>query len=125
MFAVGDYVSTSGVEHGLLEVLSGGSWSSVEAPLPSNGDDTHDASLATVSCASTSWCVAVGRYSDMSGGTEGLVETYSGGHWTASQAPVPTDGVSRDDWFVKTVSCPGVNDCTAVGGYKNAARAWG
>ncbi len=120
--AAGSYEDGSGTSHGLLEVLAGGSWSSSEAPLPANGDPTRDASLASVSCASPGWCVAVGEYIDMSGGRDGLVETYSGGRWTATQAPVPSDalGGSSADYFLKSVSCPGIGDCIAAGDYKNA-----
>jgi len=125
--AAGSYADGSNVGHGLLDVLSGGSWSSVEAPLPSNGDDTSDASLSSVSCANAGWCVAVGEYTDMSGGRDGLVETYAGGRWMATQAPVPSDalGGTNAEYFLKSVSCPGVGDCTAVGGYKNPSGGLG
>jgi hypothetical protein len=52
---------------------------SYQIPQPSNGDTTDpDSVLASVSCPSTTSCVAVGYY-DSSGYGEGLIVTGPGG----------------------------------------------
>ena len=48
--AVGTYVDTSGHEQGLIDTLSGGAWTSMEAPLPANAD-AAGAVLSDVTCS--------------------------------------------------------------------------
>ncbi len=124
---VGRYQDGAGNAHGVLEVLSGGSWSAVEAPLPANAGALRESELNSVSCATGTWCEAVGQYTDSAGGIDALVETYTGGSWTAMEAPVPADaltGASADS-FLKSIVCPGVNDCTTVGQYQTSAGSVG
>ena len=70
-------------------------------------------------------CVAVGSYKDASNDSWGVIDTLSGGHWTSMEAPLPADAVTgtNEESFLKTVSCPSVGDCVAVGGYKNGSGA--
>ncbi len=121
--AVGSYEDGSSNTHGLLEVLAGGSWSPTEAPLPANAGAAGVSDLGSTACATGQWCVAVGNYTDSASGSDGLIETYTGGKWTAMEAPVPPDTLSGSsaDTFLKSVSCPGVNDCTVSGTYETAA----
>jgi hypothetical protein len=51
---------------GLLETLSGTTWTPIKAPLPA-GAGAVVAYLNSVACPSTSVCVAVGNYGDSSG----------------------------------------------------------
>jgi hypothetical protein len=114
---VGFYRGAGGLQHPLLDVWSGGTWTAEEAPLPANGDSTLDADLFSVSCNSTAACVAVGDYRDVTPShlTHGLIETLSGGHWSALEAPVPVVGVTEVDF--KSVDCQSATSCLAVGGY--------
>jgi hypothetical protein len=96
---------------GLLDTLSDGTWTTTEAPLPAFANSTSGQRvvlLSSVSCASAGNCVAVGSYQDRSG-SRGLVETLSGGTWTATNAPAP---VAASD---PSVSCGAVGSCVAVG----------
>ena len=69
--AVGSYnVKTTLNSVGLIETLSGGVWSDVEAPLPANNNDTLNSSLASVGCSGGS-CTAIGTYN---GRNEGVIE---------------------------------------------------
>lgn len=87
--AVTDYVDASGNEQGLIETLSGGSWTATEAPLPADAGPDPLAALGAVSCPSAGSCVAVGSYIDTAGAEQGLVDTLSDGTWTATEAPLP------------------------------------
>jgi len=91
--AVGSYEDTGGDNRGLIETLSDGTWSAIQAPLPTNAE--YGVALDAVVCPSVGFCVAVGSYQsdetgpDGSDSYEGLIETLSGGTWTAAEAPVP------------------------------------
>jgi hypothetical protein len=76
-----------------------------------------------VSCPSTSFCAAVGTYTDAGGARRGLLDTFAGGTWTAVAAPVtglvpavdPSDPVAS----VRAVACPVPGWCAAVGSYRD------
>ncbi len=125
--AVGSYDDGAGHTHGVLEVLGAGSWTASEAPVPANADATRESDLSGVSCATSTWCEAVGDYTDSAGGSDAMVETYTGGAWTAVEAPVPGDaltGASADS-FLKSIACQSAQNCTAIGQYETAAGSVG
>jgi hypothetical protein len=109
--AVGTYLSSSGVQ-GLLLMWSGGSWTSEEAPSPSNGNNDQ---LLAVSCPSDGFCVAGGTYAGEIA-NEGLLLKWSGRRWTADEAPIPENSQSNYT-EVTAVSCPSVSYCAAGGDY--------
>jgi hypothetical protein len=119
---VGSYSDAHPTEHALLETYSHGSWSGIEAPLPGNAAPGAFSIPEGVSCATDGTCVAVGGYNDTAGGTDGFIDTLSGGTWTSMEAPVPGDslGGSSADTFLKSVDCRSASMCVAVGGYRNA-----
>ncbi len=109
-------------------------WTGATAPLggvsPSaNTDPTVDFgkgvaahSSAPVACPTTTSCVAVGNYADTSGNTQGLIETMSGGTWTASTAPLNglNPAPTTNPLIVLTsLSCPATGTCIAVGTYND------
>jgi len=79
--AVGSYLDTGGTAlHGLVETLSGATWTTWRAPLPPNAEGQDpDASFDDMTCPTVTTCVAVGWYRDASGATQGLIETPRGG----------------------------------------------
>ena len=98
-------------------------WSAARAPLPADANRVSGqyASLDDVTCAAVGNCVAVGF--DKAKGptgdvTQGLVETLSGGKWTASPAPLPADAATTGQvaglW---AVSCAASGTCVAAGHY--------
>lgn len=110
--------------NGLIETLSDGHWSPIDAPLPSNASSPVElTSLASVSCASPTSCVAVGLYITQNGDYEALIETLSGTNWTASEAPLPGDAieptgnVAQVASELNAVSCRAPGECFAVGWY--------
>jgi hypothetical protein len=122
--AVGDYKNGELSTLPVIDVLSGGTWTSVDVPLPTDalptGEEVLD-SLSSVSCQSDGSCVAVGDYknSTTEGSFVGLIETYTGGLWTAAAAPLPSGADSPADVSVSRVSCPSAETCAAVGTYDN------
>jgi len=125
--AVGQYSDTNGYSyhHGLIDTLSGGAWRAVDAPLPANAgndsDGLENALLYQASCGSTTSCVAVGTYRDTDGHHAGVIDTLSGGTWTAIQAPQPadagTDGDGHANSYLNDVVCTSPSSCVAVGAY--------
>jgi hypothetical protein len=95
--------------------LSGGSssassgatavWSVVANPNPSNNEE-----LPSVSCASLTWCVAVGNYG-FDNQYLTMIETWDGTSW--SVVPSPNTDVSIN--VLTSVSCTSVDFCLAVG----------
>jgi hypothetical protein len=121
--AVGDYLALTGTtyyEPALIAAESGNTWSAVEAPLPSNAAADPQALLQSVSCPSTGTCVAVGRYLDTSGATQGLVDQLSNGTWTPSEVALPAGAMTTGSSAyaqLASVSCTAAGSCTAVGLY--------
>lgn len=92
-----------------------------------------DASPRKVSCASTTWCMAVGYFSDGSGYSKALAERWDGVAW--SRLPTPDlphpPGTAPLDVSPTDVSCFSENSCMAVGytwsgwsGYAPLAEVW-
>ncbi|MDA8379937.1 MAG: IPT/TIG domain-containing protein [Actinomycetota bacterium] len=103
-------------------------WSVANPAAPSWADQAPSnfpQALADVSCASTTFCVAVGQtFTDTAGGSVGemvgVIETYTGGTWSATQAPFPPgwpvgNGPSGSQLALTGVSCPQVGWCVASG----------
>jgi hypothetical protein len=121
--AVGTYVDLSGHFHGLIDTLSAGTWTATDAPLPAGGTpgSIFPDVFASIACPTTASCIAVGTYEDPSGNPYGLIETLSGGTWTASTAPEPANAGTAVDGHQAAgfyaLSCPSATTCTAVGVY--------
>ena len=123
--AVGSYHDAGSNGQGLLDVLSGGSWSATEAPLPSDARANPDALFFSVSCPTVGSCVAVGGYKNSAGGTEGVIDTFSAGHWSTMEVlgPSGADIGATAETFLKSVSCPSPGDCVAGGLYSIGGRS--
>ncbi|MBO0727772.1 MAG: hypothetical protein J2P57_00850, partial [Acidimicrobiaceae bacterium] len=114
--AVGEYTNARGIGVPLIETLSSSSWHASSGPVPADArlSRTRGASLSGVSCSTTDFCVAVGRYSDKRGATTGLIETFKKGKWIPAGAP----SVRR----LTDVSCPVRYTCMAVGEASNGSQ---
>jgi hypothetical protein len=123
--AVGYYRDATSDPHGLIETQAGGAWAPATAPEPSNAGSGVDQSAALhgVSCPASGACIATGTYADGTGHTRGLLETQSGGTWTAAGAPQPSDAGTgaKQTLQVVTVSCASVGECTAIGFFRDGA----
>jgi outer membrane protein OmpA-like peptidoglycan-associated protein len=128
--AVGSYVNTSPSStcpnedclQPLIDVESSGTWSAVDAPLPPNATTSpqNGDSLTSVTCTSTSNCVAVGSYVDASANSQALLDVETSSTWTAVPAPLPGDAslTPNTDSFT-SVTCVSLGNCVAVGQYDN------
>jgi hypothetical protein len=123
--ALGNYEDAQGNVQPLTEVQSGGAWQAAAAPLtgldPVPAADP-EAKLTSLACPETGRCVAIGSYQDSARGLHGLIETLSGGVWTAQTEPLPT-GISSDS--VQSISCPSASWCVAAGTYWSTSSGSG
>ena len=91
---------------------------STRLPVPADALGSGQPAIASISCGGVGFCVAVGYYYvPLSGGGQGpagLVETWSGGTWTATRAPEPAG--SNGLGSLQGVSCSGTT-CAAYGSY--------
>lgn len=95
----------------LAEQFNGSSWSIMPTPDPSNGYGD----LISVSCPSSSFCVAAGStfLSAASGGETPLLESWDGSTWTMDASPVAA--VPGLDSLLNAVDCYSTSSCVAVG----------
>ena len=121
-FLVGSYDDSSGDTHGLIETLSGGTWTASTAPLPGGAASNPNAGFTGMSCPAAGSCVAAGRYVNSTGNFEGLIETLSGGTWTPSTASLggltPPAGTYA---VLYGVSCTATGACVAGGNYDDTS----
>ncbi|MGD0392739.1 MAG: hypothetical protein ABSC41_08845, partial [Acidimicrobiales bacterium] len=74
--------------------------------------------LYATSCSSSAFCVSVGEVGIPDFDAFPLVETYSGGVWTASIAPTPANANTNElTGGFTSVSCPADGECAATGFY--------
>jgi hypothetical protein len=120
--AVGYYEGGgSGDEHALIETDSGGSWTPLEAPLPSAAPADATSSMSGVSCASDGTCVAVGTYKDSSDLPHAVIDTLANGNWINVPAQLPSDVIPSGESFLKSVDCVSATSCMAVGSYEGSS----
>ena len=84
--AIGGYDNSSGYRQAAVETLANGSWTATTAPAPAADVSM---TLLGLSCPAAGSCVAVGYYEDQSTALHPLIDTLSGGTWTAAvQTPL-------------------------------------
>jgi hypothetical protein len=107
--AVGGYNTGTGEDTGatLAESWNGTTWSI--QPTPSTG--YSDSTMTSVSCLSSTDCVAVGRAGNSVTTPVALAERWNGTSWTIQKTPA-VSGQS----FLESVSCGAANSCIATGG---------
>jgi hypothetical protein len=108
--AVGDFRLGAGGT--LAETWDGRHWSLT--PSPSPGQFPDRGSLLAVSCAKSTFCMAVGYYDASSLRDLTLIEMWNGKRWSVSPDPNPS-GYSQ----LLGVSCTSSSDCEAVGLYEH------
>lgn len=96
-------------EEALAELWNGTSWTAQEPAHPVEGRDVQ---LASVSCTSTTECMAVGHFTNNSGKVLPLAEKWNGTSWTA-EAPYVLAPASEAS--LEGVSCVSTLQCQAVG----------
>jgi hypothetical protein len=125
--AVGEQFS-AGTDQNLIEQWSGTAWSIVTAP-DKIGSSTEQ-SLLSVSCTSSTFCMAVGSYDPSSSSftSQTLIEQWNGASWSIDTSPDTSGSESNS---LSGVSCVSGSFCEAVGSaqsgsaYDTLAEAWG
>ncbi len=119
--AVGYYESSANTFQNLVLTWNGSTWSLDDSASlsPSNSQGAH---LTGVSCASTSFCVAVGAYalppasSQSMSMDQDLVLTWNGSTWSLDSSPSLSTSTSQGN-NMNAVSCASASYCVAVGYY--------
>jgi hypothetical protein len=109
--AVGSYV-VLGVTQPLVERWNGSAWSLQVATAIGGSTSTK---LTKVSCASASFCMAVGRYTKS--GSKPYSSLWNGAEWTNWLMPE----VGGKTTYMESISCPATTDCIAAGSYQKGA----
>jgi len=112
--AVGQYFDQSGSREGLTAQQDGATWTSSEAPTPSDAASNPMTTLSGVSCASAGACTAVGGYTTANNYQPGLLETLKNGTWVATTAPIG-GGETGAEVHLLAVNCLSSTTCTTVG----------
>ena len=105
--AAGYYQDAQGRQEGMLLTWSGKSWTARQAPLPANAGKNPWAQLNAVSCANSTHCTVGGGYENAASTPLGLLLTWSGTSWKATEAPTIA-------YNIYGVSCPSVTRCFAL-----------
>jgi hypothetical protein len=116
--AVGQYYPDSSSYVTLAERWNGTRWTIQTTPHPIDRltGDPRLGSLSTVSCASASYCIAVGNNNSSSP----LTERWDGKHWAilpTPPAPPASKSENAEGAGLHGVSCLSATECTAVGSY--------
>ncbi len=112
--AVGYYHDASNIALTLVDSWNGTSWSIT--PSPNVG--AVSSYLNSVSCASSSSCIAVGHYYNSSIVPQTLIESWNGTSW--SIVPSPDQGTNLN--ILNAVHCMSASSCVAVGVHMNPSN---
>lgn len=110
--AVGNYAGTEGALP-LAEKWNGSSWSLESPPIGSY----NIASLAGVSCESTTICMGVGRGYKSTAHALPFAERWNGSSWAVQTVPLPEGAESGELWSVQCIS---TTRCIGAGWYKSS-----
>lgn len=115
--ADGRYVDTTGNSDSLIETLSGGTWTPLEAPVPPGAEAGGFSVLGTVACPAARTCVATGFYFDAQGNAQPFADSLVNGMWTTRNLPEPANagGIALDNGL----SCPTATFCATAGIYQD------
>jgi len=95
----------------LIETWDGSTWSVVPSP-----DPGYSNRLSSVSCTSSTNCVAAGSYSPESGQySQPLIESWNGTAWSVVPTTDPGPSPGQGNVDLLGVSCSAVDSCVAVG----------
>ena len=121
--AVGSFKNSNGDFEAFTMTSTNGVWGLARPAEFTEGvqSESHDASFASVSCASPGNCTAVGKFKTFGASREAFTMTSSGGVWGLARPAEFPAGVQSDspDASFASVSCASAGNCTAVGHFNN------
>src|SRR3984957_16690123 len=122
--ALGTYDNASGGSDSFIDTLVGGTWTTMEAPVPSDAlsEATADTFLKSIDCTSVGSCTAFGadKNAHGSGHPVGFFAPLAGGTWTPEVAPQPAGADAQQFVQPASLSCPSSGPCAATATYTNA-----
>ncbi len=92
---------------------------------PADGAAAPALTIYALACAAVGSCVAGGDYLNVAGNQEPFVASELSGVWQSATAlALPANAASSSQSaLVRSIACPAVNGCVAVGSYTDAAGA--
>jgi hypothetical protein len=118
---VGQYPVSGGGARAFIDSEVSGSWSTSEAPMPSNAQsfDGGLSSLQAIVCREPGYCDAAGWYLDSRTDRSPLVLSEIAGNWSQKVAvDIPSNGESQgQDNGLDAISCPTPSTCVVGGTY--------
>jgi hypothetical protein len=129
--AAGHYLNGAGQPRYLAETRSAaGAWTAAALSLPADAAADQqwtrygDTTVGGLACVTAGNCVASAGYVTKPGALVPLIETLSGGTWTAAKAPLPADAAPQGGQahaaYLELVACPAAGRCLMVGSYPAA-----
>jgi hypothetical protein len=114
--AVGD----TSAGRAVISTLHAGIWKTSYAPTHPQTERSH---LFSVSCATQTYCVAVGLARNSQNKVTPLVDTLENGSWSAGTLPLPANAHAQQVYshHIQAVSCGAPGFCSAVGQYRTDA----
>src|SRR6266852_2655959 len=92
-----------------------GQWTPLQAPVPATARTDPSVAVGQLSCPAAGSCVGVGSFAKQTGGRGGLIERLTGGHWEATQAPLPVGVPATAQVALSSVACPTTAWCGVSG----------
>jgi hypothetical protein len=113
--AVGGFYNNSGKGLPLAEKWNGTAWSVQEPPSPAGARVSE---LYSVSCTSSTVCIAVGYFYNSSEKYVPFAEKWNGMAWSVQEPPTVRGATQT---YLQGVSCVSSTTCTAVGYFMNSS----
>jgi hypothetical protein len=117
--AIGDVESTSNQLSPLAESWNGTKWALQEFPVPTGAQLTAPKS---VSCVSSTMCIAAGMFSDSSSKSHPFAESWNGTTWSAQELSAPKEARAAG---LEGISCTSSTACMAVGEFISGSGSGG
>ena len=122
--AIGSYIDSNNVTHGLLVDEIDGRWlPGMSMDLPPNASPYPNASLSSIACPGVGDCTATGTYQNARGFIEGLHVNETHDHWNpAVSMPMPPNAATDPHTFFygfAGVACPAATTCSVGGQYRD------
>jgi hypothetical protein len=122
--AGGAYAVGVGVQGFVLNETNGAWTAPVTLKAPNDVAKGTGVTIYGLSCGALGNCAAVGSYNDRSGNVQSFVANEARGKWSAAtKVTLPANALkSGQNTLLRSVSCPSLGNCSAVGDYQDNNR---
>ncbi|MHB8378983.1 MAG: hypothetical protein ACYDB2_03565 [Acidimicrobiales bacterium] len=119
--AGGAYAVGGGVQGVILNETNATWTAPVTLKAPSDVAKGGGVTIYGLSCGALGNCAAVGSYTDRAGNVQSFIANEARGRWSgATKVTLPANAVAtRQNALLRSVSCPSLGDCSAVGDYQD------